>query len=112
MNATLNLLLQPSSERSRGKVSKDGKINLGLGNRSSVAPPIFPGSYYRSSNGIPDEASVTQTRDLRKIDEVGHRAKRVRHPVQAKNRNKRADISRIRHGIHLSGTCGKCPYGD
>ena len=102
MNATPNLLFQPSSERSRGKVPKDGKINFGLGNHSSEAPPIFPSSYYRSSNGIPDEASVTQTRDLRKIDEVGHRAKRVRHPVQAKNHNKRVDLSRIRHGIHLA----------
>ena len=98
--------------RSGGKVPKDGKTKFGISNHSSEAPPLFPGSYYRSSNRIPDEASVTQTKDLRKIDEVGHRAKRVRHPVQAKNRNKRADLNRLRHGIHLSGTCGKCPNGD
>ena len=32
------------------------------------------------------------------------RAERVRHPVQAKNCNKRAGLSRLRHGIHLGGT--------
>ena len=62
----------------------DGKINYGVSNCSPEAPPLFLGSYYRSSNRMPDEASVTQTRNLRNIDEVGHRAKRVRHPVQAK----------------------------
>ena len=44
---------------SGGEVPKDGKINFGFGNRSSEAPPLFPGSCHRSSNIIPDEASVT-----------------------------------------------------
>ena len=34
------------------------RVNFGSGNRSSEAPPIFPGSYHRSSNRIPDEASI------------------------------------------------------
>ena len=76
--------MQPSFKRSRGEVPKDGKVNFGSGNRSSEASPIFPGSYQRSSNRIPDEASVAQTRDLRKADEVGHRAERVRYQIQAK----------------------------
>ena len=33
------------------------KINFGICNRSSEAPPLFQGSYYRSSNRISDEAS-------------------------------------------------------
>ena len=105
MSATPSLLLQPSSERSGGEVPKDGKINFGIGNHSSEAAPILPGSYYRSSNRISDEASITPTGDLQKTDEIGHRAERVRHPVQAKNRNKRTGLSRLRHEIHLSGTC-------
>ena len=52
-------LLQSSSERSEGEVPKDGKINFGIGDNSSEALPLFPGSYYRGSNGISDEASVT-----------------------------------------------------
>ena len=36
-----------------------------------------------------------------KVDEVGHRVKRVQHQIQAKNYNKRAGLSRLRHGIHL-----------
>ena len=59
MSAASSLLLQPSSERSEGEVPKDGKINFGIGNQSSEAPPLSPGSYYRSSNIISDEASVT-----------------------------------------------------
>ena len=35
------------------------KLIFGIGNRSSEAPPLFSGSYYRSSNRISDEASVT-----------------------------------------------------
>ena len=58
-SAAPSLLLQPSSERSGGEVPKDGKINFGFGNRSSKAPPLFPGSHHRSSNIIPDEVSVT-----------------------------------------------------
>ena len=34
------------------------KLIFGSGNRSSEAPPIFPGSYHRSSNRIPEEASI------------------------------------------------------
>ena len=44
---------------SGGEIPKDGKINFGIGNRCLEAPPLFPGSYHRSSNGISDEASVT-----------------------------------------------------
>ena len=40
------------------------KINFCLGNRSSEASSLLPGSYHRSSNRIPDETSVTKTRDL------------------------------------------------
>ena len=58
-SAAPSLLLQPSSERSGGEVRKDGEINFGIGNRSSEAPPLLPGSYHRSSNIILDEASVT-----------------------------------------------------
>ena len=42
----------------RGEVPKDGKVNFGSGNYSSEAPPIFPGTYHRSSNRIPDETSI------------------------------------------------------
>ena len=58
-SATPSLLLQPSSERSGGEVSKGGKANLGISNRSSEALHLLPGSYHRSSNRISDEASVT-----------------------------------------------------
>ena len=59
MSAAPSLLLQPSSERSGGEVPKDGEINFGIGNRSLETPPLIPSSYHRSSNRIPDEASVT-----------------------------------------------------
>ena len=59
MSAAPSLLLHPSSERSGGEVPKDGKINFGIGNRSSEASPLLPISYHISSNRIPDEASVT-----------------------------------------------------
>ena len=58
MSTTPSLLLQPSSKMSGGEVPKDAKVKFGSGNRSSEAPPIFPGSYHRSSNRIPDEASI------------------------------------------------------
>ena len=41
-----NLLLQPSSERSRGEVSKDGETNPGVSNRSLEAPPLLSSSYH------------------------------------------------------------------
>ena len=44
---------------SEGEVSKDGKTNLAIRNRSSEAPPLLSGSYHRSSNIISDDASVT-----------------------------------------------------
>ena len=44
MSAAPSLLLQPSSERSGGVVPKDGKFNFGIGNHSSEAPPLLPGS--------------------------------------------------------------------
>ena len=43
---------------SGGEVPKDGEINFGIGNNSSETPPLLLGSYHRSSNRIPDEASV------------------------------------------------------
>ena len=58
-SAAPSLLLQPSSEMSGGEVRKDGEINFSIGNRSSEAPPLLPSSCHRSSNIIPDEASVT-----------------------------------------------------
>ena len=36
-----------------------------------------------------------------KVDEVGHRVKRVRHQIQVENYNKRAGLSELCHGIHL-----------
>ena len=36
---------------------------------------------------------------------MGHRAKRVRHQIQAENCNKRIGPSRLRHGIHSDRTC-------
>ena len=82
-STTPSLLLQSSSERSGGEVPENGKINTGASDRSSEAPSLFPGSHHRSSNRISDEAGIAQTRSLRKADEVGHRAKRVRHQIQA-----------------------------
>ena len=90
---------------SKGKLPKDGEINPGIGNRSLKTPPLLPSSYHRNLNIISNEASATQTRDLWKIDEVGQRAKRVRHQIQTENSNKRADLGRLRHGIHLSRAC-------
>ena len=40
-SAIPSLLLQPSSERSGGEVSKDGKINLGISNHNSEALPLL-----------------------------------------------------------------------
>ena len=97
--------MQPSSERGRGKVPKDGEINPSIGNRSPKTPPLLPSSYHRNLNRISNESSAIKTRDLWKIDEVGHRAERVRHQIQTKNSNKRADLGRLRHGIHLSRVC-------
>ena len=62
-------------------------------------------SYHRNLNGISNEASATQTRDLWKIDEVGHRAERVRHQIQTEKNNKREDLGKLCHGIHLSRAC-------
>ena len=36
---------------------------------------------------------------------MGHRAKRVRHQIQAENCSKRTGPSRLRHGIHSDRTC-------
>ena len=58
-SATLSLLLQPSSEGSRGEVSQDGETNPGIGNHSPETPPLLPSAYYRNPNRIPDEASAT-----------------------------------------------------
>ena len=41
-----SLLFQPSSERSRGKVPKDGETNPGIGNHSLKTPPLLPSSYH------------------------------------------------------------------
>ena len=45
-SAAPSLLLQPSFERSRGEVSKDGEINPGIGNHSPKTPPLLPSSYH------------------------------------------------------------------
>ena len=41
-----SLLLQLRSERSRGKVPKDGEINPGIGNHSPKTSPLLPSSYH------------------------------------------------------------------
>ena len=65
----------------RGAVPANGKVDTSTGDCSPEASSLFPGSHHRSSNRIPNEAGITQTRSLRKADEVGHRAERVRHQV-------------------------------
>ena len=104
MSSASRLLLQPSPKRSRGEVPKNGEVNSGSGDRSSEAPPVFPSLYYRSPNRISDEASTAQTRSLRKVDEMGHRANRVRHQIKSENCNKRLGPSRLHHGIHSDRT--------
>ena len=76
------------------------KINIGAGDRSSEASSLFPGSHHRSPNIISNEAGIAQTKSLRKADEVGHRAKRVRHQIQAENCNKGTCPSQLCHGTY------------
>ena len=45
-STTSRLLLQPSSKRSRGEVSKDGETNPGVSDCSPKAPPILSSSYH------------------------------------------------------------------
>ena len=45
-NTTAGLLLQSSSEGSRGKVSRDGKVDPNTSNHCQKASTIFPGSHY------------------------------------------------------------------
>ena len=45
-NTASSLLLQPSSKRSRGEVSKDGETNSGVSNRDPKAPPVLSSSYH------------------------------------------------------------------
>ena len=54
-SATPSLLLQSSSERRRGEVSKDGETNPSIGNHNPENPPLLPSSYHRNPNRIPDE---------------------------------------------------------
>ena len=54
-----SLLLQPSSEGSRGEVSKDGETTPDIGNQSPKTPPLLPRTYHRNPNRIPDEAGAT-----------------------------------------------------
>ena len=79
MTTAPSLLLQSSSERSGGKVHENGKINTGAGDCSWEASPLFPGSHHRSPNRVSNEVGLAQTGSLRKADEMGHKAKRVRH---------------------------------
>ena len=58
-SAAPSLLLQPSSKRSRGEVSKDGETNPSIGNHSPETPPLLPSSYHRNPNRIPDKTSAT-----------------------------------------------------
>ena len=103
-STTPSLLLQSSSERRGGEVLENGKINTGAGDCSSEASSLFPGSHHRSPNRISNEAGIAQTRGLRKADEVGHRAKRVRHQIQTENCDKGTGPSRLRHGIRSDRT--------
>ena len=104
-STTPSLLLQSSSERSGGEVPENGKINTGAGDCSLEASSLFPGSHHRSPNRISNEAGIAQNRSLRKVDEVGHRAKRVRHQIQTENCDKGTGPSRLRHGIRSDRTC-------
>ena len=54
-----SLLLQLSSKRSRGEVSKDGETNPGIGNHSPETPPLLPSTYHRNPNRIHDETGAT-----------------------------------------------------
>ena len=54
-----SLLLQLSSEGSRGEVSKDGETNPGISNHSPKTPPLLPSTYDRNPNRIPDEVGPT-----------------------------------------------------
>ena len=76
-NPAPSLLLQSSPERSGREVPENGKVDTSTGDCSSEASSLFPGSHHRSPNRVPNEAGITQTRSLRKADEVGHIAKRV-----------------------------------
>ena len=58
-SATPSLLLQPSFERSGGKVFKDGETNPGVSNHSPETPPLLPSTYHQNPNRISDEASAT-----------------------------------------------------
>ena len=89
----------------RGAVPENGKISTGAGDCSSKTSSLFPGSHHRSPNRVSDEAGIAQTRSLRKADEVGHRAKRVRHQVQAENCYKGTGPSRLHHGIRSDRAC-------
>ena len=80
---------------SEREVLENGKINIGTGNCSSEASSLFPGPHHRSPNRVSNETGITQTRSLRKADEVGHRAKRVQHQIQAENCNKGAGPSQF-----------------
>ena len=90
---------------SEREVPENGKVDTSTGDCSSEASSLFPGSHHRSPNRVPDEASITQTRSLRKADEVGHRAQRVQHQVQAENGYKGIGPSRVRHGIRSDRAC-------
>ena len=49
-SAAPSLLLQPSSERSRGEVSKNGETDPGISNHSPETPPLLPSAYHRNPN--------------------------------------------------------------
>ena len=84
------------------------KLILALVNTSRKLRPYFKAHTIEIPTEIPNEAGATQTGDLGKVDEVGHRAERVGHQIQTKNSNKMAYLSRLRHGIHLGRACRSC----
>ena len=80
------------------------KLILALVTAARKLRPYFQAHTIEVPIEYPMKQVLHKTRDLRKADEMSHRAKRVRYQIQAKNCNKRAGLSRLRHGIHLSGT--------
>ena len=58
-SAAPSLLLQSSSERRGGEVSKDGETNPGISNHSPETPPLLPSTHHRNPNRISDEAGAT-----------------------------------------------------
>ena len=75
------------------------KLILALVTAARKLRPYFKAHTIEVPTEYPHEVGIAQTRSLRKVDEVGHRTKRIRHPIQAKNCHKGTDPSRLCHGV-------------